>query len=242
MNPTNKTQPIALPKEKKRVSILSTTLIIANNFSQAIIPESNFFPKPVVETIKTILQTSTDILLTAYSSQAMEKRLKSLIDQLNKNFESQQKDINSLKKVNTLAFEKAFREAIKTSSDKKIKIFANILTYISTNHTKNDESLTLLNDVSSLEINHILFLSHVKKNLDKKTTEKKDQFPKITEIGSLLNFDHGYSYKLASDLLKLGILTDPMIGTYGYGGFHQAGISSYGLKFIESIKDYPNKK
>lgn len=242
MNPANKYQPITLPEEEKRAIVLSSVLITANNFFQAIVPDNNFFPDPITKTIKMTLQTSTDILLAAYSSQVIEKRLKDLIDQLNINFKFLQKDINSLKKMDTPAFEKIFRETIKTSSQKKIKVFANVLTHILINRSKNNENLALLNDVSGLEIDHILFLSYVKKSLDKKPIEKKSQFPKITKIGSLLGFDHAYSHKIASDLLKLGILTDPMIGTFNYSGFQQTEISNYGLKFIESVKGYENKK
>jgi len=228
---------ITLPKEAKRVSILSNVVIIANNFFQSIAAAGHALPIPVTEAVKYIFQTNTDILLAAYSSQEIERRLRILIVQLNKNFQTLQKEIDFKKEIDSATLEKTFRETIRTSTEEKIKIFANVLTYILTHRTQNNERSAFLHDIFDLEIDHVLFLSRVKNYLDTKNPEQPP-FPKIEEVGSLLNFNQAYSHKIASDLLNLGIVTDPRIGTYDYGGFQQVGISHYGLQFIESIKNY----
>jgi len=236
---------ISTQKPSKRTAFFQSTALIAKNLLDSVSPYAGAIPSNLMGPLQFVLGSSIDILLSIYSSQEMETRFQLLILQLNKNFSIVGKKLEKMEKNYEIYWRKALKGSLGAIRKEKIKLFANVLTnYAFEKDRPFSTKSSILNDLDFLELEHIKLLTivHKDKLKEDKRLQKDNNYKRtyclIEYAGKKLKTNYADVWKLATDLLGRGLLTDPSVGTYGYRGFKKMGISQYGEYFIKAIKSY----
>ncbi len=240
-----KTSKLLLPIFSKREQVLKSVALLAKNLLDSISASNPSIPSAVMQPLKFVLGSSIDVLLSVYSSKEMERRLRLLLDQLNKNFQIIDKRFERVDENFEIYWRKTIRGSLESSREEKIKLFANVLTSCVLDNSKPfSTKSSILNDLDFIGLEHVRLLKTVHtKQLKEEVSQRKDssykkQFCSIEFASEQLKTAYPNVWKLATDLLGRGLLIDPEVGFLEYDGFKKMAIPKYGEYFIETIKSY----
>lgn len=242
----SKSREITLPKVKEDTNVRSFAIALRTTISSLITTYPNI-PNPLISGLNVALITGVDIYLAIKASERANKRMQLLLNEINKKFKEQDKKITEIQDNIAYFWRKAIRESIEAANQEKVKYFAKLFTNAVTCNDKTNfsQKKSFFDDLSFFEKEHLRVLAAIKRSSEKNVTFSGPNYEiqadmEISQLVKELKLEHDLVNKIGLDLLNRGLVYDPMVGKYDYGGFKFIDLTTYGKKFIEFVLSKEN--